>query len=174
DALETVVALDYPELIGWCLVATSGIAAPVESREALLLLGSGEAAVRSAGAELGPAEQRLREWILAPLRERLGRDEVEKGLEAGHGRQVLVSASTHALLDPRNNLLLDLGEHRLKDLSAPERIYQAGEAQFPRLKTLYQTNLPVQATPLVGRERELAEVIDLVRSHRLVTLVGAG
>src|SRR6266516_903757 len=93
---------------------------------------------------------------------------------AGHGRQVLVSASTHALLDPRNNLLLDLGEHRLKDLSAPERIYQAGEAQFPRLKTLYQTNLPVQATPLVGRERELAEVIDLVRSHRLVTLVGAG
>ena len=83
DALETVVALDYPELIGWCLVATSGIAAPVESREALLLLGSGEAAVRSAGAELGPAEQRLREWILAPLRERLGRDEVEKGLEAG-------------------------------------------------------------------------------------------
>src|SRR5207247_7989896 len=44
----------------------------------------------------------------------------------------------------------------------------------PRLTPLYQTNLPGHATPLVGRERELAEVIDLVRSHRLVTLVGAG
>jgi tetratricopeptide (TPR) repeat protein len=83
DAFETVVALDYPELVGWCLVATSGIAAPVDSREALLLLGSGEAAVRAAGAELGPAEQRLREWVLAPLRERLGPDDVEKGLESG-------------------------------------------------------------------------------------------
>jgi predicted ATPase len=93
---------------------------------------------------------------------------------SGHGRQVLVSASTAALLDPHETVLLDLGEHRLKDLSAPERIYQAGEAEFPPLKTLYQTNLPVQATPLVGRERELGEVIDLVRSQRLVTLVGAG
>ena len=67
---------------------------------------------------------------------------------AGHGRQVLVSSSTAALLDPSTSLLLDLGEHRLKDLSAPERIYQAGNGEFPRLKTLYQTNLPVQATPL--------------------------
>ena len=80
-ALETVVALDYPELIGWCLIATSALAAPADSREALLLLGSGEAAVRTAGAELGPAEQRLREWILGPLRKRLG--DVENGLEAG-------------------------------------------------------------------------------------------
>jgi predicted ATPase/class 3 adenylate cyclase len=87
-ALETVVALDYPELIGWCLLATAGVAAPTDSRDALLLLGSGEAAVRSAGAELGPAEQRLREWILAPLRERLGPDDVEKGLEAGRSLSI--------------------------------------------------------------------------------------
>ena len=82
-ALDAVVALNYPELIGWCLIAASALAAEVEPREALLLLASGEAAVRSAGAELGPAEQRLREWILAPLRARLGPDDVEKGLEAG-------------------------------------------------------------------------------------------
>src|SRR3954452_19355593 len=43
---------------------------------------------------------------------------------AGHGRQVLVSASTAALLEPSGTVLLDLGEHRLKDLSAPERIWQ--------------------------------------------------
>jgi predicted ATPase len=93
---------------------------------------------------------------------------------AGHGRQVLVSASTAALLDPSNSLLLDLGEHRLKDLSAPERIYQAGEGEFPRLKTLYQTNLPVPATPFVGRERELAQVVELLAGTRLLTLTGPG
>jgi predicted ATPase len=95
---------------------------------------------------------------------------------AGYGRQVLVSASTHALLDPSNSPLLDLGEHRLKDLSAPERIYQAGDGEFPMLKTLYATNLPVPTTPFLGRERELAEVSDLfVRGGvRLLTLSGPG
>jgi class 3 adenylate cyclase len=57
---------------------------------------------------------------------------------AGHGRQILVSASTAALLDPSNSLLLDLGEHRLKDLSAPERIFQAGDGEFPRLRPCTQ------------------------------------
>src|SRR5262249_45397287 len=55
---------------------------------------------------------------------------------AGHGGQVLVSASTAALIDPSNSLLQgtalrDLGEHRLKDLSAPERIWQLGDGDFP-------------------------------------------
>src|SRR4051794_23477486 len=72
---------------------------------------------------------------------------------AGHGRQILVSASTAALLDAGDSPLLDLGEHRLKDLSASERVYQLGDGEFPRLKTLYQTNLPVPATPFLGRER---------------------
>jgi predicted ATPase len=92
---------------------------------------------------------------------------------AGHGGQVLVSAATAALLQ---DSLRDLGEHRLKDLSAPERIYQAGESDFPPLKTLYATNLPVPATPFVGRERELAEVEDLFARDdvRLLTLTGAG
>src|SRR5919198_1599903 len=91
---------------------------------------------------------------------------------AGHGGQILVSERTRDLAG--DNGLRDLGEHRLKDLTAPERIYQLGESDFPPLKTLHQTNLPVQPTPLIGRERELADVIDLVQSHRLVTLTGAG
>src|SRR5438132_2504226 len=74
---------------------------------------------------------------------------------AGHGGQVLLSETTARLLDSSAAELRDLGEHRLKDLSAPQRLYQLGGPEFPPLRTLYRTNLPVQATPLVGREREL-------------------
>jgi class 3 adenylate cyclase len=70
----------------------------------------------------------------------------------GHGGQVLVSASTAALLG--STALRDLGEHRLKDLSAPERIYQLGEDDFPPLKSLHQTNLPIPSTLFLGRERD--------------------
>src|SRR5712691_1469987 len=72
----------------------------------------------------------------------------------GHGGQVLVSASAAALLGA--DVLRDLGEHRLKDLSAPGRIYQLGEDDFPPLQSLHQTNLPIPSTPFLGREREHA------------------
>ena len=103
--------------------------------------------------------------------------DVHKGARiaaAGHGGQILVSQTTYDLAG--SDRLVDLGEHRLKDLSAPERIYQLGESEFPPLKTLYQTNLPVPATPFVGRERELADVTALIARAdvRLVTLTGAG
>jgi tetratricopeptide (TPR) repeat protein len=71
--------------------------------------------------------------------------------------------------------LRDLGLHRLKDLSAAERLWQLGEGEFPPLKSLYRTNLPVQPSPLVGRGRELAEVTAALRNGtRLLTLTGAG
>jgi predicted ATPase len=93
---------------------------------------------------------------------------------AGYGGQVLVSASTAALLGP--NALRDLGEHRLKDLSAPERIYQLGGDDFPPLKSLHQTNLPIPSTPFLGREQELAGVLGLLSQGdiHLLTLTGAG
>ena len=92
---------------------------------------------------------------------------------AGHGGQVLVSASTAALVEIE---LTDLGEHRLKDLSAAERVYQLGDAAFSPLKSLHRTNLPVPATPFLGRERQLAEVVELLTRDgvRLVTLTGPG
>lgn len=93
---------------------------------------------------------------------------------AGHGGQVLVSTATSALVD--RDELRDLGEHRLRDLSAPERIYQLGDGEFPDLKVLYRTNLPIPATEFLGREHELADVRRLLARDdaRLLTLTGAG
>ena len=91
---------------------------------------------------------------------------------AGHGGQVLVSAATASLVEVE---LTDLGEHRFKDLAAPERVYQLGDGAFPALKSLYRTNLPVPATTFLGREQELAEVAELLqRRRRLLTLTGPG
>jgi predicted ATPase/class 3 adenylate cyclase len=100
---------------------------------------------------------------------------------AGHGGQVLVSSSTAALVVPSGSEqqalpLADLGEHRFRDLAAAERVYQLGEGEFPPLKTLYQTNLPVPANPLVGRKKEVLEVLRFLSAGeaRLVTVTGPG
>jgi predicted ATPase/class 3 adenylate cyclase len=92
-------------------------------------------------------------------------------MSAGHGGQVLVSDETRALVD---HGLTDLGLHRLKDLTEPQRLWQLGDTKFPPLKALHETNLPVQPTPLVGREVELSRVLDFLARARLVTLTGAG
>jgi len=100
---------------------------------------------------------------------------------AGHGGQVLVSTSTAALVESPDSsshgaALRDLGLHRLKDLSAPERIYQLGAGDFPPLRSLYRTNLPIPATPFLGRHDELAQALALLsgRDVRLLTLTGPG
>ena len=99
-------------------------------------------------------------------------------MAAGHGGQVLLSQSTRDLLGP-DLAVRDLGEQRLKDLLQPERLYQlqlAGLAsEFPPLRSLNATNLPVASWPLVGRREELAEIGELLRDGaRLVTLTGPG
>ena len=103
--------------------------------------------------------------------------DVHKGARiaaAGHGGQILVSAATAALLGEAT--LRNLGEHRLKDLTGPERILQADDGEHPPLKTLHQTNLPIPATPFLGREAEVEEVGALLRQDdvRLLTLTGPG
>ena len=78
------------------------------------------------------------------------------------------------------SLLRDLGTHRLKDIAGPQQLYQlVGEGlpyEFPKLRTLEArpTNLPIQGTPLIGRDRELEETRDLLRRNRLLTLTGPG
>ena len=93
---------------------------------------------------------------------------------AGHGGQVLISHSTHDLTGRDD--LRDLGVHRLKDLSTPERIYQLGNGDFPPLRTQFATNLPVPLTPFIGRLREVTAARALLARDgvRLVTLTGAG
>jgi predicted ATPase/class 3 adenylate cyclase len=92
---------------------------------------------------------------------------------AGHGGQVLVSRTTRELVPDTE--LVDLGEHRLKDLLRAERIFQLGRGEFPSVKSLNRTNLPVAAAPLIGRARELAELRELVEAGaRLITLTGTG
>ncbi len=92
---------------------------------------------------------------------------------AGNGGQVLLSQSTRELLGASADVR-DVGRHRLKDLGEPVRLYQLGHAEFPPLRSLDATNLPVQPTPLVGRERELREAGRLLRAHRVITLTGPG
>ncbi len=104
-------------------------------------------------------------------------------LAIGHGGQTLVSGVTGTIVQaelPAQVTLHDLGEHRLKDLTARERVYQLDApglpTEFPALRSLgtRSNNLPVQLTSFVGRERELSEIVALVRENRLVTLIGSG
>ena len=99
-------------------------------------------------------------------------------MAAGHGGQILVGAATAALAEGFD--LVDLGEHRLRDLSGLHRIFQVRaeglRAQFPPLRTLdaLPGNLPAQATSFVGRRTAVEDVVRAVRTHRLVTLTGVG
>src|SRR3954454_11794040 len=108
--------------------------------------------------------------------------DVHKGARiaaVGHGGQVLLSQTTRALVDAS---FRDLGVHRLKDLSAPERIYQLEvdglPSEFPLLKTIEagMKNLPAPRTSFVGRTAELDEIDRLLADPdcRLLTLVGPG
>ena len=99
-------------------------------------------------------------------------------MEAGHGGQILVAASTALLIESFD--LVDLGEHRLRDLSQPQRIFQARASglrqDFPPLRTLDAAagNLPSQSTSFLGREQDIADISALLRRARLVTLTGVG
>ena len=94
----------------------------------------------------------------------------------GHGGQVVLSPSTVGVLEPGEFVLRDLGAHRLKDLTAPVVLHQLGEETFPPLKALFRTNLPVPATPFLGRAEELCELLALATEPgvRVLTLTGPG
>jgi len=104
-------------------------------------------------------------------------------MSVASGGQSLISQATAAVIQdhlPPQAGLLDLGEHRLKDLVRPERVFQLVApdlpADFPRLKSLnaFPHNLPVQLTSFVGRENEIAEARELLRETHLLTLTGSG
>ncbi|MEE9298678.1 MAG: adenylate/guanylate cyclase domain-containing protein [Acidimicrobiia bacterium] len=103
-------------------------------------------------------------------------------LAAGHGGQILLSLGTEELVgESLDGLTLrDLGEHTLKDLGRPERIYQVVhpelQDEFPGLLSLdtHPNNLPIQLTTFVGRDLELNDVVKRLNDSRLLTLTGVG
>jgi len=102
---------------------------------------------------------------------------------AAHGGQMLLSKAVADLIGgslPAGASLHDLGNVRLRDLSGPEHIFQLRHlelrADFPALRSLEGTpnNLTQQLNSFIGRERELAEIKQMLASNRLVALLGMG
>jgi predicted ATPase/class 3 adenylate cyclase len=146
----------------------------------------------SAVDAVGAAEEAQRRLADAPVRVRMGIHTGEPRLTAegyvgmdvhraarigavGHGGQVVVSETTQALLGDEFELR-DLGEHRLKDIDTPIRVFQLGRDEFPPLRSLSQAQLPIEPAALLGRKRELGDLVRLLGRDRvrLVTLTGPG
>src|SRR5947207_580877 len=125
----------------------------------------------------GPAESRDGDYFGPTL------NRVARMLASAHGGQIVLSKAVVDLLGPRlpgTAKLIDLGEHRLRDLVRPEHIFQYSERglrqDFPMLRSLsaFVHNLPQQLTSFVGREIEVSEIKHLISRTRLLTLTGSG
>jgi predicted ATPase/class 3 adenylate cyclase len=120
------------------------------------------------GLHVGEAQERDGNYFGAAV------NRAARIMAGGHGGQILASSAVAAVDDSHD--LVDLGDHRLKDLTTGERLFQVGGQSFPPLRTLdaVRHNLPVERTLLVGREREIEQVGEMVHAHRLVMLLGIG
>jgi predicted ATPase/class 3 adenylate cyclase len=142
------------------------------------------------GGEWGTEPLRVRMALHSGVAERRGGDffgpplnRTARLLDTAHGEQIVVSLVTAELLRdelPPGVDLVDLGEHRLADLTRPEHVFQVSQpdltGSFPPLRSLgsHRHNLPVAPSSFIGREGELEAVRDLLRSSRLLTLSGVG
>ena len=154
-------------------------------------LASQRALLAEAWGELGPIRVRMAlhageaipdaygDYLAAPL------NRLSRLVAAGHGGQILLAQTVQQLTRgalPAGAELRDLGEHRLRDLLEPEHVFQLVHpdlpSDFPPLRSLdaRPQNLPRQPTPFLGREQQVAEVVDLLRRDdtQLLTLVGPG
>ena len=153
---------------GVCAAFASATAAVGAAVDAQRLLGL---PVRM-GLATGEAEQRGEDYFGPAL------NRAARVMAVGHGGQILLANATAALVVGVD--LMDLGEHRLRDLSGVAHLFQVRSAglatEFARLQTVDAVpgNLAVQATSFVGRDVEVKELAELVRAHRLVTLTGVG
>jgi predicted ATPase/class 3 adenylate cyclase len=102
---------------------------------------------------------------------------------AAHGGQVLISDATRNSTEkqlPRDISLKPLGRFRLKDFPEPQDLYQLHHPDLPQEFPAPRTapgarhNLPRAISSFIGRDREVAEVAELLERSRLVTLTGPG
>lgn len=119
------------------------------------------------GLHLGEAEERGDDYFGPAV------NTAARVASAGHGGQILLTDQVRvtAAITPR-----DLGVHQLRDVAEPMRLYQLGEGAFPELRVVdaRSSNLPVRPTRLLGRDRELSHVRQLLTANRLVTLTAIG
>jgi predicted ATPase len=129
------------------------------------------------GVHSGEADERDGDYFGAAV------NRAARLMAIGHGGQVLVSGATAGLVSdslPGEVRLRDLGEHRLRDLSVPIRVFQLVhpelQSEFPPLRTVdtLRGNLPVELTSFVGRDRDLTGLSTAINESRLVTVVGVG
>jgi len=167
----------------------------IESSDGWLFKHTGDgvlAAFASARSAVDAGVTALRRLEL-PVRMAIGTGEVEsrgddyfgpvmnlaaRSMAAGHGGQLIITSSTAAMV--AGIPLVELGEHRLRDIAQPQRLYQVQaeglRRAFPPLNTLSTLpgNIPAQSTSFLGRENDVAEVVGLLSDARMVTLTGVG
>jgi predicted ATPase/class 3 adenylate cyclase len=167
--------------------AAAAVRAALEAQRALMVArwpaGTGVLKVRmglhtdEAVLRHGQAVLRHGQYVNRPL------NRCARLMAAAHGGQILLSDATEALVRselPGGATLLDLGEHRLRDLADSMHIFQLVHSDLPRafpaLRTLdaIRNNLPIQLTELVGRQAELAEAEQLLTRTRLLTILAPG
>lgn len=120
------------------------------------------------GIHIGVADERDHDYF-GPVLNRTARI-----VSAAHGGQTLLSGAVAAMTPAHD--LVDLGEHRLKDLAEAEHLWQIGHSQHPQLRTMQalRHNLPIERTALVGRTSDINDISKRVLDNRLVTLLGIG
>jgi predicted ATPase/class 3 adenylate cyclase len=159
--------------------ARAGVLAAVEAQRGLGSVEWGETGPLRArmGLHTADAEPERGDYHGVPV------NRCARIMSVGHGGQILVSEPAYrriALDLPSGISFLDLGLHRLRDLSVPVQLLQVLhpdlDVDFPPLKTLdvLPNNLPAFPSSLVGRTGELVELAELLGRTRLLTMTGAG
>ncbi|MFQ5967488.1 MAG: tetratricopeptide repeat protein [Acidimicrobiia bacterium] len=158
--------------------AKPAVGAAIDLQLAIAQQQWGETSVRVRTAvHTGEAEERDADYFGPPL------NRAARLMSVAHGGQVLLSQATWDLVQedpPEGADFTDLGEHRLKDLRRAEHVYQLIHPDlpsvFPELLSLnaVPNNLPVQLTSFLGRDRDLANGVELLGRNRLLTFTGPG
>jgi predicted ATPase/class 3 adenylate cyclase len=187
----------HDELLSGCVIATGGHVVKTTGDGLVAVFGQATDAVAGAlGCQQALAAE---DWPMA-ITARMGMytgeaspvdgdyhapvlNRAARVMSAGHGGQVLLAGSTAAVVGadlPDGAGLVDLGEHRLRDLGRPEHLFELTHPDLSRdfapLRTLdvLPSNLPLQLSSFVGREREQRAIVEALDRSRLVTLIGVG